>query len=240
MHRLDSQLEIRAKSRTMTSDATPVYQGQFGNFTISRLDRLGVIAYRAGLTVAALCTAIGAAGVLLPLTRSLWLNHVLTPLYALFSFGLGLSLLTVHIYLAPLHRLLQLFWLVGSGAALWFAWQAPVAEPFLAYVYGHRPTILGVGFTFAALTGLYIKEAFCFQRPEALLLIPLLPALLLGHLFALWSPTVSASLLAAWALCFGIFAARKCWQEIPPDIGDKSVFAYLRGERVAKKVEPLQ
>lgn len=218
----------------MTPNTPPVYQGQFGNFTISRLDRLGVIAYRAGLTVAAFCTLLGTVGVLLPLTRSLWLNHILTPLYALFSFGLGLSLLTVHIYMAPLHRLLQLFWLVGSGAALWFAWRAPVTEPFLAYIYGHRLTILGVGFTFAALTGLYIKEAFCFQRFEALFLIPLLPALLLGHLFALWSPTLSAGLLAAWAIAFGIFAARKCWQEIPPDIGDKSVFAYLRGERTTE------
>lgn len=224
----------------MASDATPIYQGQFGNFTIDRVDRLGVIAYRVGLTTAALCTAIGTVGVLLPLTRSLWLSHVLTPLYALFSFGLGLSLLTIHIYMIPLHRLLQLFWLVGSGAALWFAWQAPVDEPLLVYIYSRPLTILGIGFTFAALTGLYVKEAFCFQRPEALLQIPLVPALLLGHLFALWPPTVSAGLLAAWAIAFGIFAARKCWQEIPPDIGDKSVFAYLRGERMTRTIQSPQ
>ena len=208
------------------TDATPVYQGQFGNFTINRSDRAGVVAYRAGLVLAALCVAIGTAGVLLPATRSLWIARMLTPLYALFCLGLGASLLTVHIYMIPLHRLLQAFWLVGAGAALWFAGRSP--EPLLAYLYSHPATILGVGFTFAALTGLFIKESFCFGRAEALLSIPLLPALLLGHLFALWPPVVAGSLLGLWAIAFGVFAARKCWQAIPPDIGDKSVFEYLR------------
>lgn len=211
------------------TDATPVYQGQFGNFTIDRSDRAGVIAYRAGLTLAALCVAVGSVGVLLPATQALWVARVLTPLYGLFCLGLGLSLLTVHIYLVPLHRLLQGFWLVGAASALWFAGRS--SEPLLAYLYGHPATILGVGFTFAALTGLYIKESFCFGRVEALALVPLLPALLLGHLFALWPPAVAAGLLGFWATAFGIFAARKCWQAIPPDIGDKSVFAYLRSQR---------
>ncbi len=207
------------------TDATPVYQGQFGSFTIERGDRLGVLAYRGGLAVAALCALAGSLGVFWPATRSIWLTHVLTPLYALFCLGLGLSLLTVHIYLIPLHRLLKVFWLVGAAAALWFAGRSP--EPLLVYLYEHPPAVLGVGFTFAALTGLYIKESFCFGRAEALILVLVLPTLLLGHLFSLWSPEVAAGLLGLWAIAFGVFAARKCWQAIPPDIGDKSVFEYL-------------
>jgi uncharacterized integral membrane protein len=35
-------------------------------------------------------------------------------------------------------------------------------------------------------------------------------------------------LLAAWAVLFLVFAVRKLIQAIPPDIGDKSVFAYLQ------------
>ncbi|MFN5748529.1 MAG: DUF2301 domain-containing membrane protein, partial [Pseudanabaena sp.] len=33
-----------------------------------------------------------------------------------------------------------------------------------------------------------------------------------------------------WAVLFMIFAIRKFGQEIPSDIGDKSVFAYLKSQ----------
>merc|ERR1712185_817972 len=52
--------------------------------------------------------------------------------------GIGLALKWIHIYLRPLHRALQLFWM------------------------------LGVGPLFAALAGIGFKEFFCFQRPEAI------------------------------------------------------------------------
>ncbi|NEO27214.1 MAG: hypothetical protein F6K03_10040, partial [Kamptonema sp. SIO4C4] len=38
---------------------SPVYQGQFGNFTITDSDRLEVKIYRGGLLVAALSLALG-------------------------------------------------------------------------------------------------------------------------------------------------------------------------------------
>ncbi|MEM1369784.1 MAG: DUF2301 domain-containing membrane protein, partial [Cyanobacteria bacterium P01_H01_bin.15] len=84
------------------------------------------------------------------------------------------------------------------------------------------------GFLFAALTGIFFKEAFCFNRLETKLLTPLVPALLLGHLFGVLPPTVEKSLLAIWAVLFVVFALRKAFQAIPPDIGDKSVFEYLK------------
>ena len=82
------------------------YKGEFGEFTIDKSDRIGVIIYRSGLVLAALSFAIasnlffGQGESALP-----WI----TPLFAVFSLGMGVSLLTIHIYMAALHRLLQAF-----------------------------------------------------------------------------------------------------------------------------------
>jgi uncharacterized integral membrane protein len=209
----------------------PVYQGQFGEFTINAADRRGVVIYRAGLLVAALCFAIGAA-------LALWrgdnplVQMGLTPLYTGFVVALGVSLLTIHIYMATLHRVLQAFWLIGAMAALGIAHFYP--EPFAVTVYQHPATILGIGFTFAALTGIFFKEAFCFNRLETKLLTPLVPLLLLGHWSGLLPLEVERVLLAAWAALFVVFALRKVFQQIPPDIGDKSVFAYLKQQAASK------
>jgi uncharacterized integral membrane protein len=93
-----------------------------------------------------------------------------------------------------------------------------------------------VGFTFAALTGIFFKEAFCFNRFETKILTLLVPGLLLGHLMQLLSPTTEAILLAVWAGLFLVFAVRKAIQNIPPDIGDKSVFAYLKSQQASQHV----
>lgn len=208
-----------------------VYQGQFGEFTITSDDRRGVIIYRAGLMVAALCFAIGSALALWQATNPTVLQG-LTFLYTGFSLALGVSLLTIHIYMAPLHRALQAFWVIGSLSALAIGHVDP--EPFALTVYNQPLSILGVGFTFAALTGLFFKEAACFNRLETKFLTPLLPLLLLGHLFG-WLPlSLEQGLLALWAVLFLVFAFRKVIQPIPPDIGDKSVFAYLKQQKQTK------
>ncbi len=202
-----------------------VYQGQFGEFTITAADRRGVVIYRAGLMVAALCFAIGA-------TLVLWrandpaVQMAVTPLYTLFTVALGVGLATIHIYLAALHRALQIFWLIGTVASLSVAHF--YSEPFAVTVYQHPETILGVGFTFAALTGIFFKEAFCFNRLETKLLTLIVPLLLLGHWLGVLPLIAEKILLAAWAVLFVIFALRKAFQPIPPDIGDKSVFEYLK------------
>lgn len=208
---------------------TPVYQGQFGEFTITRSDRQGVIIYRSGLMVAALCFAIATILVLWQGTSPAILNAV-TPLYAIFCLSLGVSLLTIHIYLAILHRLLQVFWLMGGAAALW--WSASSSTPLAVTVYHQPLAIVGIGFTFVALCGIYFKEAFCFNRLETKLLTPLVPILILGHLSGLLSPYGERLLLGAWAILFTIFALRKAFQDIPSDIGDKTVFEYLKQQKV--------
>jgi uncharacterized integral membrane protein len=202
------------------------YEGQFGEFTIDKSDRIGVIIYRAGLILAALSFAVATNLIVAQGEAAL---PLITPLFALFSLALGVSLLTIHIYMVVLHRVLQTFWVIGSISAIVIAVKAD--EPLALYVYNHPFTLLGIGFTFAALTGIYFKEAFCFNRLETKVLTPIVPFLLLGHLSGLLPFGVEQVLLAIWTIGFTIFAGRKMVQEIDPDIGDKSVFAYLKGQK---------
>lgn len=208
-----------------------VYQGQFGEFTINDEDRRGVVIYRGGLMVAALCFVIG-AGLVLWQGDNPAILFWLTFLYTGFCAALGVSLLTIHIYMEPLHRALQAFWLVGCLASLAIAHFSP--EPFALTVYRYPLSLLGIGFTFVALTGIFFKEAFCFDRVETKLLTPLVPVLLLGHLVGLLPLPLERVLLLLWAILFLVFALRKVIQPIPPDIGDKSVFDYLNQQRLTR------
>ena len=207
-----------------------VYQGQFGDFTITERDRTGVIIYRTGLAVAALSFAAG-TWLVLSLGDTPTVMRMLTLLYAVFSIALGVSLVAIHIYLAALHRTLQIFWAIGSLAAIVLALSSN--ESLALFVYNHPMALFGVGFTFAALTGIYFKEAFCFNRLETKFLTPLVPMLLLGHLTGVLPTIGEQLLLGIWATLFVVFALRKVVQPIPPDIGDKSVFAYLKEKRTA-------
>ncbi|HEY9845114.1 MAG TPA: DUF2301 domain-containing membrane protein [Candidatus Caenarcaniphilales bacterium] len=211
-----------------SSEQPEVYQGQFGEFTITQADRRGVIIYRSALLVAAFCFAIGTVAVLWQgdsptILKALSIN------YACFCLALGVSLATIHIYLAPLHRTLQICWVIGCTAAIWVAFHNE--QPLAMSVYRHPETLIGVGFTFVALTGIFFKEAFCFNRLETKLLTPLIPFLLLGHWAGVLPVQGEQALLACWAILFLVFGLRKAVQPIPPDIGDKTVFAYLAAQR---------
>lgn len=205
-----------------------VFQGEFGEFTITSGDRLGVMAYRGCLLTVALCFAAGTAIVLLGVDSPA-VPLLLDGLSFGFLAALGGSLLLIHIYMAALHRTLQLFWFIGTVAAIGVRFQYAAPLPIAAYQ--HPMTILGIGFAFAALTGIFFKEAFCFNRLETKALTLLVPILLLGHLFSLLPPGVEEALLGTWAVLMMIFALRKTVQAIPGDIGDKSVFEYLKNQR---------
>ncbi|MCF4967714.1 MULTISPECIES: DUF2301 domain-containing membrane protein [Nostocales] len=212
---------------TQTISQAEVYQGQFGEFTITPSDRTGVIIYRTGLMVAALSFAIATGLVLF--NHQLSVIPVITPLYTCFSLALGVSLLTIHIYMAFLHRVLQAFWLIGIISS--FVIGHFDSQPFALTVYNQPLTLFGVGFTFAALTGIYFKEAFCFHRLETKFLTAIVPTLLLGHLLGILPIQIEQFLLGCWAILFLVFAVRKALQAIPPDIGDKSVFTYLKSKK---------
>ncbi|MBE9224404.1 DUF2301 domain-containing membrane protein [Phormidium sp. LEGE 05292] len=218
-------------TQVLDASEARVYQGQFGEFTITQSDRTGVIIYRASLIIAALSFATATWLVLVQINNPITLNLV-TLLYATFCIALGVSLFTIHIYMAALHRTLQIFWGIGVFTSIVLAIQSQ--QPLALYIYQHPLTILGVGFLFAALTGIYFKEAFCFNRLETKVLTPIVPLLLVGHLFNLIPPDIEQVLLAIWAVLFVVFAGRKILQEIPQDIGDKSVFEYLKNQPKAK------
>ncbi len=213
-----------------TEVPTEVYEGQFGTFTIEQSDRTEVILYRAGLAVAAGSFAIAVLCVRLAPTVA---PTVATLCYFLLWASLGLSLFKIHIYVRPLHRALQAFWAIGGAASLLLALYFHTPLALTAY---QRPlTILGIGFTFAALTGIFFKEAFCFNRLETKFLVALVPGLLLGHMAGALSTGTEQTMLSAWAILFAVFAFRKVIQPIPPDIGDKSVFDYLAKERAKQQ-----
>lgn len=208
-----------------------VYQGQFGEFTITDRDRQGVIIYRTALIITAISFFLGTVLVLLPenlIDRTNSLNLV-TGLYIIASVALGIALATIHIYLEILHRALQIFWAIGSISAIVIASQNN--QPLVSIVYQQPLTLLGIGFTFVALTGIFFKEAFCFNRFETKILTLLVPILLLGHLINALPQSIESLMLATWAGLFLIFGIRKAIQPIPPDIGDKSVFEYLETQK---------
>jgi uncharacterized integral membrane protein len=217
-------------SGDMGSLANEVYEGQFGTFTVDAHDRQEVILYRAGLAVAAGSFAIATLSVFLAPALA---PQIATVCYALMWLALGLSFFKIHIYLRPLHRALQVFWAIGGAASVIIALM--VSTPLALTAYEQPLTILGIGFTFAALTGIFFKEAFCFNRLETKFLAVLVPGLLLGHMAGVLSADTERSLLLVWAALFAVFALRKVIQPIPPDIGDKSVFDYLAKERLEKK-----
>lgn len=199
------------------------YKGQFGEFTITKKDRLEVIIYRGGLVLAAASFAIACNLFFAQGTAAL---PAITPLFALFSLGLGISLFYIHIYMKALHRTLQAFWLIGTVATVAIALKSN--EPLALYIYNNPLTLFGTGFSFAALTGIFFKEAFCFNRLETKVLTPIVPLLLLGHMAGIIPVELEQTLLGIWSLGFSIFAIRKMVQAIDPDIGDKSVFEYLK------------
>lgn len=202
----------------------PVFEGVYGPFTITATDRREVLGYRLALLTAAIAQAallaqwnwLGGA----------WLWPWLLPLAA----GLGLALRWIHIYLRPLHRALQLFWLLGClgfGALLLVAGPTGMAAALAA----DGRWIWAVGPLFAALAGIGFKEFFCFRRPEAIGVTLLLPAALLGRLSGLLGPAACGWLLAIEAALLLVLCLRKLPMPAAADVGDKSVFAFLEAER---------
>ena len=204
----------------------PVFEGVYGPFSITATDRREVLGYRLALLTAAIAQAallaqwhwLGAA----------WLWPWLLPMAA----GLGLALRWIHIYLRPLHRALQLLWLLGC---LGFAALALTAGPgaMAASLAADGRWIWAVGPFFAALAGIGFKEFFCFRRPEAIGVTLLLPVALLGHLSGLLTAGATGSLLALEAALLLVLCLRKFPMPAAADVGDKSVFAYLEAQRHA-------
>ncbi|HIK37853.1 MAG: DUF2301 domain-containing membrane protein [Geminocystis sp.] len=214
------------------SPQSPVYQGQFGPYQITSADKLEVIVYRLGLTLTGLSFSLGS---ILFLWRGLntATELALTLLFFLFILGLGICLETIHIYLQTLRSILRIAWMVGLSFTLFFLLTSDYN--LVEYVANHPPCLLGIGFVFVSLTGIFIKEAFCFNRLEAKILSFVVPVTILSYITGILTPKFGGFLLTVWSFLFLIFILRKYSQDIPSDIGDKSVFEYLAKQRELKK-----
>ena len=99
-----------------------VYDGVYGPYTVTGEHRREVLAYRLSLLLVAL------AQVAL-LLQWRWLGPSWCwPWLLLMAAGLGGALRWVHIYLVPLHRALQLFWLLGCAGFGLLAYRAGAAS----------------------------------------------------------------------------------------------------------------
>jgi len=202
------------------------YEGAYGPFTITAADRREVLGYRLAL----LLVAVAQAGLL---AQWRWLGpELLWPWLLPLAAGLGLALRWIHIYLRPLHRALQVFWLLGCIGLLVLAVVAGPAA-MVATAAGDGRWIWAIGPLFAALAGIGFKEFFCFRRPEAIGVTLLLPLALLGRLSGLLSLELCGLLLALEAALLLLLTLRKFPMPAAADVGDKSVFAYLEAQRLS-------
>jgi uncharacterized integral membrane protein len=202
------------------------HEGVYGPFVITDADRREVLGYRLALFAVALSQAA-------LLAQWHWLGaSALWPWLLPMAAGLGLALRWIHIYLRPLHRALQLFWLLGclglAGLALAVG---PAGMANAAAADGRW--IWAIGPFFAALAGIGFKEFFCFRRPEAIGVTLLLPIALLGRLSGLLSAGHCGLLLGLPAALLLVLTLRKFPMPAAADVGDKSVFAYLEAQRLS-------
>ena len=201
--------------------ANQQFQGVYGPYVIDDTDRREVQNYRFALLVSGLSLLSGVLHWWL--VGAQWAGIWAIP----FAAGIGLALRWIHIYLKPLHQLLQLFWLLGC-----MGWITLIAREGLLTslpAINEQPLwLLAIGPLFAALAGIGFKEFFCFQRPEAIGLTLLLPIALLGRLLGLMPGTPCLSLIGCSAALLVLLACRKFGVDAAADVGDKSVFAYLK------------
>ncbi len=199
-------------------------EGVYGAFTITATDRREVLGYRVSLLIAAIAQAA------LLLQWQLRGGADLWPWWIALGAGLGLALRWIHIYLRPLHRALQLFWLLGCGGLALLALRMG-PQAMATTLANDGRWIWAVGPLFAALTGIGFKEFFCFRRPEAIGVTLLLPLALLGQLSGLLPAALVGRLLAVEAVLLLVLCLRKFPMPAAADVGDKSVFAYLEAQR---------
>ncbi len=199
------------------------FQGMYGKFTISLEDQKEVNRYRVSILLCALsfCLLLIQWIYLGPNFAWLWLIPM--------AISLGLLLKWIHIYIRALHNVLKILWALGClGILLLLVMFGP--NEMLSSLESSPKLELIIGPFFAALTGVGFKEFFCFRRPEAIGMTILLPIGLLGHLLGIINPPFVMALMLLSSILFLILALRKFGSDPANDIGDKSVFEYLKNE----------
>lgn len=218
-----------------------VYQGKYGQWKVEDEDRLEVFGYRLGLNLAVAATVGQGLRAFLPEAQassslSLFLAHSQNIALFVGLTGFGASLQLIHVYVDPLKKMLQVFLALGVLGTIFISTSELYSSSSSAYygvidfVVDQRWTVWAVGPIFAALTGVSVKEGLCYGKFECAGLALLTPVLLLSHLNGA-TTSMEKILLAPWLFLMTVFAARKWTQGIEEDIGDKSVFMYIKNQR---------
>ena len=210
--------EEEEEAETTTKTTPLLYDGHYGQWSVSRADEVEVWSYRIALSLSC-CGALGvAAGCVFGK------DGAINPSYFVGASGLGVALVLVHMYVTPIKRAMQAMYAVGLVGSVGIA--ATQSANVLEFVRDHPSAMWLVGPMFASFTGLAFKEGACYGKPEAFALFLLTPIMCLGHLTGLASGEAETFLVASWMFGFCVFAGRKYTQEVKDDIGDKSVFTF--------------
>ena len=199
----------------------PEFEGVYGKYKITMADKLEVRRYRIAVLIcgASFVSGIGQWLIIGPGNAWIWLIPM--------SISLGLALKWIHIYIKAIHLTLQTLWALGSiGIVILIFTGDP--NQLLSTLTLNKFEVLAIGPFFAALTGLGFKEFFCFRQPEAIGVTLFLPITLLGHSLGALKPSISMFLLSLSSLLLLILGFRKFGMDPASDIGDKSVFEYLK------------
>ena len=213
--------EEEEEAETTTKTQPPLlYDGHYGQWSVSRADEVEVWSYRIALSLSC-CGALGvAAGCVFGK------DGAINPSYFVGASGLGVALVLVHMYVTPIKRAMQAMYAVGLVGSVGIAATQSGGANVLEFVRDHPSAMWLVGPMFASFTGLAFKEGACYGKPEAFALFLLTPIMCLGHLTGLASGEAETFLVASWMFGFCVFAGRKYTQEVKDDIGDKSVFIF--------------
>ncbi len=200
-------------------------KGLYGNYTITKEDEIEVQRYRFSVLFCGIAFFAGLSQWIFigPTFAWLWLIAL-----AIF---LGLALTWIHIYLSQLHQLLKILWLFGViGLSILIINIG--GDRALSTITSDSIWTLAIGPLFASLTGLGFKEFFCFQRLEAIGLTLFLPLALIGHLSGVLNINIVMIMLLSASISLIILGLRKFGMDPADDIGDKSIFDYLKAKKM--------
>lgn len=196
------------------------FRGSYGQWYLTRGDVSDVQIYRASLGVLCFTQSLS---ILLALSNIATPSAVYDVLYLTGIAAFGVSLAKIHIYVKPLHTLLKYLVLASATGSLALL---AAKHSLVPLVYENPTLLLAVGWQYVALTGIFIKEAVCFQRSEAIGLALLIPILTGGHFFGILPDSLERLGGGLFIASFIWFCVGKFVQDPKDDLGDMSVFQH--------------
>lgn len=200
-----------------------VFGGEYGEYTLTKLDYLEARIQRYGLFVILACCLI--AIVLLSISNKLTdYAGILAGLYWLVCLSLAAILKVIHLYSIIIKFILRLLLLIGVVISLSMML---TTDRLFVSALSEGAGYVGLCFIAAVLTGLYIKEATCFEQWDAKALCVMLPLLAAIDVFTAFSASMKIALLWLWGGLFLSWMIKKARQPLEYDIGDKSIIEDL-------------